>query len=139
MASAPNIERLYDDHAPALFAFLLNLLCNDADTQDVLQELFIKLARRPALLENVRAERGFVLRLAHNLAVDLMRPDFVPMAQALGCRGIRVDGLAALAAQSDDLQTQIWQGGGTAFMKGREWRAAWCRPDGQVGHGKATR
>jgi hypothetical protein len=47
--------------------------------------------------------------------------------------------LAALAAQSDDLQTQIWQGGGTAFMKGREWRAAWCRPDGQVGHGKATR
>ena len=37
MASAPNIERLYDDHAPALFAFLLNLLRNEADTQDVMQ------------------------------------------------------------------------------------------------------
>ena len=27
MASPPNIERLYDAHAPALFTFLLNLLC----------------------------------------------------------------------------------------------------------------
>jgi len=73
MSSAPNIERLYDDHSPALFAFLLNLLRNEADTQDVMQELFIKLARRPALLENVRDECGFLLRLSHNLAIDLMR------------------------------------------------------------------
>ncbi len=73
MAAAPNIERLYDNHAPALFAFLLNLLRNESDTQDVLQELFIKLARRPALLKDVREERGFLLRLAHNLAIDLMR------------------------------------------------------------------
>jgi RNA polymerase sigma-70 factor (ECF subfamily) len=73
MASAPNIERLYDNHAAALFAFLLNLLRTEADTQDVMQELFIKLARRPALLENVRDERGFLLRLGHNLAIDLMR------------------------------------------------------------------
>jgi len=73
MASAPNIERLYDNHAPALFAFLLNLLRNEADTQDVMQELFLKLACRPNLLENVRDERGFLLRLGHNLAIDLMR------------------------------------------------------------------
>jgi RNA polymerase sigma-70 factor (ECF subfamily) len=73
MSSAPNIERLYDDHAAALFAFLLNLLRNDADTQDVMQELFVRLARRPALLDDVRDERGFLLRLGHNLAIDLMR------------------------------------------------------------------
>jgi RNA polymerase sigma-70 factor (ECF subfamily) len=73
MSPAPNIERLYDDHAPALFAFLLNLLRNEADTQDVMQELLAKLARRPALLKDVRDERGFLLRLAHNLAIDLMR------------------------------------------------------------------
>ena len=73
MASSPNIERLYDDHAPALFAFLLNLLRNEADTFDVMQELFLKLGRRPALLLGVRDERGFVLRLAHNAAIDLIR------------------------------------------------------------------
>ena len=73
MGSSPDIERLYDKHAPALFAFLLNLLRNEADTFDVMQELFIKLGRRPALLEGVREERGFVLRLAHNAAIDLIR------------------------------------------------------------------
>lgn len=73
MASAPDIARLYDDHAPALFAFLLNLLRSDADTQDVMQELFTKLARRPTLLRNVRDARGFLLRLSHNLAIDLIR------------------------------------------------------------------
>jgi hypothetical protein len=45
-----------------------------------------------------------------------------------------------LPAQSNDLLTHIWQGGGTVFVDGeREWRAAWCRPDGQADHGKATR
>ena len=73
MGSSPNIERLYDEHAPALFGFLLNLLRNEADTYDVMQELFVKLGRRPALLEGVRDERGFVLRLAHNAAIDLIR------------------------------------------------------------------
>jgi len=73
MASSPNIERLYDGHAQALFAFLLNLLRNEADTYDVMQELFLKLGRRPALLLGVREERGFLLRLAHNAAIDLIR------------------------------------------------------------------
>jgi RNA polymerase sigma-70 factor (ECF subfamily) len=73
MSSSPNIERLYDDHAPALFAFLLNLLRNEADTYDVMQDLFIKLGSRPALLAGVRDERGFLLRLAHNAAIDLIR------------------------------------------------------------------
>ncbi|MBU6402097.1 MAG: sigma-70 family RNA polymerase sigma factor [Verrucomicrobia bacterium] len=73
MATAPDLARLYDDHAQALFAFLLNFTRAEADTRDVLQELFLKLASRPALLDGVRDERGFLLRLAHNLAVDLVR------------------------------------------------------------------
>ncbi len=47
MPPLPDLERLYDDHAQALFAFLLNLTRNEADTRDVLQDLFIKLARQP--------------------------------------------------------------------------------------------
>jgi RNA polymerase sigma-70 factor (ECF subfamily) len=73
MAASPDIARLYDDHAASLFAFLLNLLRQEADTFDVLQELFLKLSRRPALLQGVRDERGFLLRLAHNAAIDLIR------------------------------------------------------------------
>ena len=67
------LERLYDDHADALFAFLLNLTRDEADTRDALQEIFTKLATRPDLIREARDERGFLIRLAHNLAIDLMR------------------------------------------------------------------
>lgn len=68
-----NLERLYDEHAQALFAFVLNLLQSEADAHDVLQELFVKLARNPELLERARTPRAFLLRVAHNLAVDVIR------------------------------------------------------------------
>ncbi len=67
------LERLYDEHAQALFAFLLNLTRNEDQTRDVLQEVFVKLAREPKLLAGARDVRAFLLRLAHNAAVDLMR------------------------------------------------------------------
>lgn len=69
----PDLHQLYDDHAPALFAFLLNVTRSEADTRDVLQELFLKLTARPALLAGVRTPRAFLLRLAHRLAIDSHR------------------------------------------------------------------
>jgi len=73
MAAPRDLARLYDEHAQALFALLLNLTRNEADARDLLQALFVKLATRPDLLDDVRDERGFLLRTAHNLAVDLVR------------------------------------------------------------------
>jgi RNA polymerase sigma-70 factor, ECF subfamily len=73
MPGSLDLERLYDEHAQPLYAFLLNFTRNEADTRDLLQELFVKLAREPGLLAGVREERAFLVRLAHNAAVDLMR------------------------------------------------------------------
>jgi len=70
--SAP-LERIYDEHAQSLFAFLLNFTRSEADTRDVLQDVFRKLAERPDLLRDAHEMRPFLLRLAHNQAVDLMR------------------------------------------------------------------
>lgn len=67
------LEQLYDDHAAALFGFLLNLTRDETDTRDLLQDLFVRLAQRPALLDGVIEPRAFLLRLAHNLAIDLIR------------------------------------------------------------------
>lgn len=67
------LERIYDDHAQSLYAFLLHFTRDEADTRDVLQEVFCKIAARPGLLDCARDERAFLLRLAHNLAVDSMR------------------------------------------------------------------
>ena len=73
MARGPEIERLYDEHAQALYAFLLNLTRDEADTRNLLQDVFVKLARDPGLLAGVRDERAFLIRLAHNSAIDLIR------------------------------------------------------------------
>src|SRR5664279_2106690 len=73
MPAGLDIERLYDEHAQPLYAFLLNFTRDEADTRDLLQEIFVKLARDPKLLDGVRDERAFLIRLAHNAAIDLMR------------------------------------------------------------------
>ena len=73
MPAGLDIERLYDEHAQPLYAFLLNFTRAEADTRDLLQEIFLKLAREPKRLAGVRDERAFLLRLAHNAAIDLMR------------------------------------------------------------------
>jgi RNA polymerase sigma-70 factor (ECF subfamily) len=73
MPGGNDIERLYDEHAQPLYAFLLNFTRDEADTRDLLQEIFVKLAREPGLLAGVREERAFLIRLAHNAAIDLMR------------------------------------------------------------------
>ncbi len=69
----PELRRLYDEHAQALYAFLLNLTRDEADTRDLLQDLFVKLARKPEPLAGVRDIRAFLIRLAHNSAIDLIR------------------------------------------------------------------
>ena len=73
MPRGPELERLYDEHAQALYAFLLNLTRDEPDTRDLLQEIFVKLARDEKLLSGVRDERAFLIRLAHNAAIDLIR------------------------------------------------------------------
>ena len=50
----PDLAHLYDQHAPALFAFVLNFTRSEAETRDVLQELFLKLSTQPAQLDGVR-------------------------------------------------------------------------------------
>jgi RNA polymerase sigma-70 factor (ECF subfamily) len=68
-----DLQRLYDEHAQALFAFLLNFTSHEQDTHDLLQEIFTRLAQQPDLLSGARDERAFLIRLAHNSAIDLIR------------------------------------------------------------------
>jgi RNA polymerase sigma-70 factor (ECF subfamily) len=67
------LERVYRDHAPALFRFLLRLTGHEADTRDVLQDIFVRLAQSPRLLEGVVAPRSFLIRMAHRLVIDRSR------------------------------------------------------------------
>src|SRR5215469_916299 len=73
MADALDLGRLYEVHAQALFGYLLNFTRNEQDTKDALQEVFVKLARNPDALRSARDERAFLIRLAHNAVIDLIR------------------------------------------------------------------
>ena len=73
MSADDELSRLYDAHAGALFGYLLNLTRDEGDTRDLLQALFCQLARHAGLPQDVRDERAFLLRMAHNATVDLIR------------------------------------------------------------------
>jgi RNA polymerase sigma-70 factor, ECF subfamily len=66
------LEQLYDAHASGLFHYLVSFTKTEADARDLLQELFIKLARG-ATREAVQSEKAWLFRLAHNMAVDWLR------------------------------------------------------------------
>src|SRR5687768_15552833 len=68
-----DLDRLYDAHAPALYAFLLNVSRQDAEARDAVQEIFLRLARKPEVFDDVRDERAFLLRLGHRLLIDRAR------------------------------------------------------------------
>jgi RNA polymerase sigma-70 factor (ECF subfamily) len=107
MAAPLDLQRLYDNHAQALFAFLLNFTRHEADTHDVLQEVFLKLAQRPGLLDGVAEPRAFLIRLAHNQAIDLMRR-----------RTTRQKSYEQLAAESDTLFASSGDPDEVAFRQG---------------------
>ncbi len=73
MPDESDLQQLYDEHAQALFAFLLNFTRDENDTRDLLQEIFTRIARQPELLRGARDQRAFLIRLAHNAAIDLIR------------------------------------------------------------------
>ena len=71
-----DIERLYDEHAQPLYALLLNCMRNEMDTRDLLQEIFVKLAREPRLLDgDARTVRLFSFSQARNAVIDFIHGD----------------------------------------------------------------
>jgi RNA polymerase sigma-70 factor, ECF subfamily len=99
------LDRLYDDHAQAVFSFLLGLTRHEADCRDLLQDLFVKLARNPELLRPVRNPRSFLLRMAHNAAIDLARRRAARAEHETDPQA----GPVALFAPADDPDTQSFR------------------------------
>lgn len=100
-----DFECLYDEHAPSVHAFLLSLTRSESDTRDLLQETFVKIARDPLLLEGVRDERGFLIRLAHHAAIDLFRRRAVREARTEAFGEERIP----LFARADDPDEQAFR------------------------------
>ena len=66
-----SLKRLYDAHASGLFHYLVAFTKTEVDARDLLQELFIRLARGVKM--DLQSEKAFLFRLAHNRAIDWLR------------------------------------------------------------------
>ena len=75
MTAAPPewLEKLYDEHAEALYRYFLGATRLEADAKDLLQDLFVKIARRPDCLERITEVRAYLFRMAHNQVIDWAR------------------------------------------------------------------
>ena len=71
--SARELERIYDEHAGAMFGHGMALLRDEAAVRDILQDVFLKLAEGRVPMESIDNGRGYLLKMVHHAAVDLMR------------------------------------------------------------------
>ena len=67
------LDELYDRCAPDIFGLALWRTGCREDAADVVQEVFVRLARTRADLGKVRDPRAYLLGMAHRAAIDLVR------------------------------------------------------------------
>jgi len=70
---AQALELLWAEYGRRLFAFLEGFLASRADAEEVLQEVFVKLARQRDKLAGTRDLRAYVFVAARNEAVSFIR------------------------------------------------------------------
>jgi RNA polymerase sigma-70 factor, ECF subfamily len=69
-----SFERAYDEHGPAVYRVAYRVLANPAQAQDVVQDVFLKVWRRPTDFDESRGTLGNYLRLmARSRALDMWR------------------------------------------------------------------
>jgi RNA polymerase sigma-70 factor (ECF subfamily) len=74
LSDPKRFSAVYDEHHRGVYAAALRILGNPAQAQDVVQDVFLRLWRRPGAFDAKRGELGSYLRLmARSRALDLWR------------------------------------------------------------------
>ena len=67
------LTRLHADYAVSVYRFAWSVTKNESLAQEVVQELFLKLARDAAVISHAQSERAVIFTLTRNLALDALR------------------------------------------------------------------
>ncbi|MFC7339039.1 RNA polymerase sigma factor [Haloferula chungangensis] len=106
------VERLYEEHAEGIYRFLLSLVRHPEDARDLLQDIFVRVARNDGFLDTPSNEKAFFFKMARNAAIDRSR--------RLGARARLNDALtdhsSAFAADSDP-DTQAFRNSVAAALR----------------------
>lgn len=71
--SEATLSRLHADHAVSVYRFAWSVTKDESLAQEVVQELFLKLARDAEAITNARSERAMLFTMTRNLALDALR------------------------------------------------------------------
>ncbi len=96
-------EVVYDRHCDAAFSLAYRICGRRASAEDVLQEVFLALWRTSSTYDHARGSlRNWILRIAHNRAVDALRRGTVRESRLLHEEGLleRVAGSERTEAQA---------------------------------------
>jgi RNA polymerase sigma-70 factor (ECF subfamily) len=67
------LELMYDEHASTLFRFVLTLTRSEADTADIVQDIFLRVARKPQRVAALENPRAYLMQAAYRLVIDSRR------------------------------------------------------------------
>jgi RNA polymerase sigma-70 factor, ECF subfamily len=74
LADPETFSRVYDEHGASVYSTALGILGNRAQAEDVTQDVFLRLWRRPGRFDARRGEVGVLLRvMARSRALDAWR------------------------------------------------------------------
>lgn len=73
---ADAFERIYRDHAPAIFTLALRLTGNHAAAEDITQDTFLRMFGFLSGLRDDAPLRPWLKRVASNLAIDRLRREY---------------------------------------------------------------
>ncbi len=67
------LDLIYENLADDLYNYLAGIMCSIHDAEEVLQELFIKIAEKKRMLAEADSVKAYLLRMAANMANDRLR------------------------------------------------------------------
>ena len=71
--SETTLIRLHDDYAVSMYRFAWSVTKDESLAQEVVQELFLKLARDASAITVAESERAVIFTITRNLALDALR------------------------------------------------------------------
>lgn len=97
------LAEIYRRHGGAVYGLARRVLQNDAEAEDVTQEVFVKLWSQPEKFDATRGTlRGYLLAKSHSRAVDVIRSHEARRARE------RRDALASAATPNYGAATEAW-------------------------------
>ena len=67
------LDLIWTHYASDLFGYLVSLLCSRQDAEDILQDVFVTIARKREAVARARHLKAYLFRIARNVAINRIR------------------------------------------------------------------